>query len=239
MTPVPLHLQGRLNAFVAEEVMASMRHSVVNDLTALAALCYRLKVEHLVKLSDAATSTSAHDLIDSIQGYVGTASRRLAVTFLPEPGPRPRPLEVNTILKSLARAMTPPSGIALKGPSSESLLLRIDQVELELAVACLLANAYDAVAASGGPVQLRCNRGPGETIHIEVTHEGAPLGAKALMRVFDPFFSTKPGHLGLGLNIARRIAARWGGTLELTTGDHRGVVSTLSLPLSPSLAGEA
>ena len=51
--------------------------------------------------------------------------------------------------------------------------------------------------------------------------------------MFEPFFSTKPGRLGLGLNIARRIAGRWGGTVDLLPGQSRGVVSTLSLPLVP------
>jgi C4-dicarboxylate-specific signal transduction histidine kinase len=239
MTPVPLHLQGRLAAFIAEEVMASMRHSVVNDLTALAALCYRLKIEHLVKLPDAESSKSAQELIDSIQGYVGTASRRLAVTFLPEPPPRPQAIDIAPTLVALTRQMPPPAGCSFEGPGAVALSLRIERVELELAVACLLANAYDAVAGSGRHVSLRCGTGEHETIKIEIAHDGAPLSAKARAKVFDPFFSTKPGHLGIGLNIARRIAGRWAGTLDLGTGEQRGVASTLTLPISPARSGEA
>ena len=67
---VPPHLQERLASFIAEEVVSSLRHSVVNDLTALAALCYRLKIEHTSDLGPTSASRSAHELLENIQAYV-------------------------------------------------------------------------------------------------------------------------------------------------------------------------
>jgi two-component system, NtrC family, sensor kinase len=237
MTRVPAHLQERLGSFVAEEVISSIRHSVVNDLTALAALCYRLKIEHIIQMSDEGAARAAQDLLDNIQAYVKAASRRLEVTFLPATPPTPRALDVPAVVRSLIERMPAPTGVELEGPASQPLPLRMDEDELELALACLLTNAYDALA-QGGRVRLRCAEGPAETIRIDVEHDGAPLGSKARSRVFEPFFSTKPGRLGLGLNIARRIAGRWGGTVELQAGPSRGVVSTLSLPCSPQRSSE-
>ena len=236
-TPIPLHLQERHGSFVAEEVISSIRHSVVNDLTALAALCYRLKIEHIIQMSDETAARAAQDLLDNIQAYVKAASRRLEVTFLPSTPPTPRAVDVAAVLRSLVERMPAPRGVVLEGPGSEPLLLRVDEDELELGLACLLTNAYDALT-EGGRVRLRCSEGPAETIRIDVEHDGAPLGSKARSRVFEPFFSTKPGRLGLGLNIARRIAGRWGGTVELQAGPSRGVVSTLSLPQSPQRSSE-
>ena len=100
-----------------------------------------------------------------------------------------------------------------------------------------LARITDRYAYFVG-LRLRCAEGPAETIRVDVEHDGAPLGSKARSRVFEPFFSTKPGRLGLGLNIARRIAGRWGGTVEIQGGPARGVVSTLSLPQSPQRSSE-
>jgi signal transduction histidine kinase len=116
--------------------------------------------------------------------------------------------------------------------------MRIEQAELELATACLLANTYDAVSASGGTVRVRCANGDDDTVRVEISHDGAPLSTKARSRVFDPFFSTKPGHLGLGLNIVRRIVGRWGGTFDLAPGEPKGVISALVLPLSPTRSSE-
>jgi signal transduction histidine kinase len=233
MTALPQHLQGRLSAFVAEEVMSSVRHSVVNDLTALAALCYRLKIEHLVRIDDQGAARSAHDLLDNIQAYVGTASRRLALSFVPEPAPMPPALDARATLAAVASRMPAPAGVSVEIPGEGPVSIHIDGPDLELAVACLLANAYDAVSATGGPIRLRCEQDGPQNIRIDVEQDGAPMGAKVRQRVFEPFFSTKPGHLGVGLNVARRIAGRWGGTLELATEQSKGVVSTLSLPVTP------
>jgi signal transduction histidine kinase len=234
MTPLPQNLQARLSAFVAEEVMSSVRHSVVNDLTALAALCYRLKIEHLVRIDDQGAARSAHDLLDNIQAYVGTASRRLALSFVPEPAPMPPPVDARATIAGVAARMPPPPGVTLVGPGEGVVTIQIDGPDLELAVACLLANAYDAVAhAGGGPIRIRCEQDGPQNVRIDVEQDGAPMGAKVRARVFEPFFSTKPGHLGVGLNVARRIAGRWGGTLELATEQTKGVVSTLSLPVTP------
>ena len=237
MTSVPVHLQERLGSFVAEEVISSMRHSVVNDLTALAALCYRLKIEHIIQMNDESAARAAQDLLDNIQAYVKMASRRLEITFLPSTAPTPRPIDVPAVLRALVKRMPAPEGVELEGPGEKALVLRMEEDELELALACLLTNAYDALT-QGGRVSVRCAEGPAETIRVDVEHDGAPLGSKARSRVFEPFFSTKPGRLGLGLNIARRIAGRWGGTVELQAGPARGVVSTLSLPQSPQRSSE-
>jgi signal transduction histidine kinase len=229
MTPVPAHLHSKYSAFIAEEVMGSIRHSVVNDLTALAALCYRLKVEHLAQLTDMTTSKAAHELIDSIQGYVGTASRRLAVSFAPEPAEPVRNVDVNALLRAIARQMPPPAGISVKEPAPEPAWLRVDPLELELALALLLANAYDA--AEGPVVRLRSEGAANNTLRIEIVNDGPVPDEHALTSAFEAFFTTKEGRLGLGLNIVRRIAARWGGTLDLSPGeDGRGVVTRLSLP---------
>jgi signal transduction histidine kinase len=234
MTPVPQHLQARLGAFIAEEVMSSVRHSVVNDLTALAALCYRLKIEHLVRIDDQGAARSAHDLLDNIQAYVGTASRRMALTFVPEPAAQPAPLDARATVAAIAKRMPPPAGVSIQAPTGEPLPLHVDEPDLELAVACLLGNAYDAVAVTGGELRVRCEPDGPQNVRIEIQQDGPPLGAKVRARIFEPFFSTKPGHLGVGLNVARRIAGRWGGTLELAADAPRGVVSTLSLPVSPA-----
>jgi signal transduction histidine kinase len=233
MTPMPQHLQARLGAFIAEEVMSSVRHSVVNDLTALAALCYRLKIEHLVRIDDQGAARSAHDLLDNIQAYVGTASRRLALSFVPEPAAAPPALDARATVAATATRMPAPPGVSVDVAGGDPLALHIDEPDLELAVACLLANAYDAIADTGGQLRVRCEPDGPQNIRIDVEQDGAPMKDKVRARIFEPFFSTKPGHLGVGLNVARRIAGRWGGTLELATDSPRGVVSTLSLPVTP------
>jgi signal transduction histidine kinase len=231
MTLIPLHLQERLHLFIAEEVTSTLRHSVVNDLTGLGALCYRLKIEHAGRLEDRLDALSGPELLANIQRYVKSASHHLAGGFLPEPLEGALADVVSTASRLLAR-MPPPDGVAVDGPASGALLsARIEAGELELALACLLANAFEAAApAEGHTARVRCEREGLETLRIEIAHDGPAPEDDTRDRMFDPFFSTKPGRLGLGLNIVRRIAGRWGGLVELDVGEKVGVVTRLTLP---------
>lgn len=238
MKYVPVHLHQLFALYQAEEVVSSIRHSVVNDLTALSALCYRLKIEHVIPLAETESGRSAQDLVENIQAYVKLASRRLEVAFLPAGMPAAAAVDVAAALRELVARMPGPRGVVVQvqpeAGQGASPSLVIDAAELELAVACLLENAFESLdAGAGGRVILRAAAGPNDTVRIEVEDDGATLGSKARGRVFEPFFSTKPERLGLGLNIARRIAGRWGGTVDFLPQVERGVVSTLSLPRVP------
>jgi signal transduction histidine kinase len=101
-----------------------------------------------------------------------------------------------------------------------------DPNELALAVRCLLENAVEATGLNGD-VHVRAGQ-VGTRYVIEVEDAGA--GILDSQAVLEPFHTTKPGHAGLGLNIARRIVERYGGVLvfrERSTGS--GVALELEL----------
>jgi hypothetical protein len=92
---------------------------------------------------------------------------------------------------------------------------------LHHAVANLLANALDAVDASGstGRIAVRVARAPGELprAQVRVADEGTGVSAGARERLFTPRFTTKaPGKgSGLGLAVARRMLRASGGEVRL------------------------
>ena len=51
-------------------------------------------------------------------------------------------------------------------------------------------------------------------------------------RALEPFFSTKPGHLGIGLCLANSIWRRHGGTLSIRSSPGRGTVVQLAYGVS-------
>ena len=65
---------------------------------------------------------------------------------------------------------------------------------------------------------------------IEVVDDGPGLSGEAAQHALDAFFTTRPGRLGLGLNIAKRTAARSRGTLELGAAEGRGTRAAIVLP---------
>jgi signal transduction histidine kinase len=108
--------------------------------------------------------------------------------------------------------------------------------ELVLGIRCLLDNALDATP-SGRRVQVRAGPTADGRYRIAVRDEGPGFPEQG-RDAFRAFTSTKVGHLGLGLNIATRIARRYGGDVEVdATG--RGACVLLWLPLagSPPEAG--
>ncbi len=84
----------------------------------------------------------------------------------------------------------------------------------------LLANALDAVDVErdGGRVAVRILDAPGGAgVEVRISDEGAGIPEEARGRVFEPRFTTKSAGKGsgLGLHVARRLMARYGGSVGL------------------------
>ena len=110
--------------------------------------------------------------------------------------------------------------------TSEPLELEADLETIAFAVRCLLENAAEATAS--GNVGVAAERDEDQCV-ITVTDSGP--GFTNTVRCLERFESTKPGHLGLGLCMARRIASRLGGDLEIGNPELGAQVS-LRVPLA-------
>ena len=102
--------------------------------------------------------------------------------------------------------------------------------ELAVAIYCLVENALDAlVETGGGAVAVSCHQ-RGDRSVVEVIDDGPGLSSEAATRALEHFFTTRPGRLGLGLNIAKRTASRSRGELELGAAHRRGTRAAIVLP---------
>jgi len=100
-------------------------------------------------------------------------------------------------------------------------------IALREVVAALVLNAMEAMSG-GGTVTVRARDVEGG-VELVVADAGEGIGPEAAARVFDPFFTTRPGHLGLGLTVARAVILRGGGRLDLRSGAP-GTTVTIWLP---------
>lgn len=105
-------------------------------------------------------------------------------------------------------------------------VIEADPLEVALAVRCLIENAVEAAGAA----RVTAEAAEGWYV-IAVADEGPGLGAEERSLAFEALRSTKPGHAGLGLNIATRVARRYRGTLSLEAAAV-GTVARMSLPLA-------
>ena len=107
-----------------------------------------------------------------------------------------------------------------------------DPVQLQQVLLNLLLNAMDALGdqpAAERHVALRV-RSVNATVEAAVSDIGHGIRADQLSRLFEPFFSTKPRGLGLGLAISRDIIEAHGGRLWAENNEAGGATFTFSLP---------
>jgi len=124
----------------------------------------------------------------------------------------------------------------------DGLSARADCARLHRAVLNLLLNGIQAMP-DGGTLTLtaRAVRGAGAgggRVEIAVTDTGVGIAREDLERIFEPYFTTKPGGTGLGLALAHRIVEEHGGTLTAESeGPGRGATFRAHLPAAEPAEG--
>jgi two-component system sensor kinase FixL len=121
---------------------------------------------------------------------------------------------------------------------TERLPVHVDRIQIEQVLVNLMQNAVDAIREAGTEtreIRLRTSRGEGGIAEVAVDDTGTGVSAAAADRLYEPFFTTKPDGMGMGLAICLTIAEMHRGRLfvEPRTGEH-GTTVRLLLPLEGS-----
>jgi two-component system sensor histidine kinase HydH len=96
-------------------------------------------------------------------------------------------------------------------------------------------NALQAMT-EGGALVVRTSRDRGWA-EVVVADSGPGIEADVLPHIFDPYFTTRPRGVGLGLAIAHRIVEGHQGTMDVETGAGKGTTMIVRLPVAGGLAG--
>jgi len=111
--------------------------------------------------------------------------------------------------------------------------VRADRVQIQQVVLNLLHNAMDAVeqrAAGARRIVIACRTVNGHALRLSVHDSGPGLEPGTEEMVFDPFYTTKRGGMGMGLSIVRSIVEAHGGTVRAANDSGRGAVFEVMLP---------
>ncbi|MGZ3355412.1 MAG: two-component system sensor histidine kinase NtrB, partial [Isosphaeraceae bacterium] len=116
-----------------------------------------------------------------------------------------------------------------------------DRIQLQQVVMNLLLNAFDAIGESWSEnrtVLVETSQHDAE-IQVTVRDSGAGITPDTLERLFQPFNTSKPNGLGMGLSISRSIVGLHGGRLWGENNSGPGAVFSFTLPVVqvPALAG--
>jgi PAS domain S-box-containing protein len=106
-----------------------------------------------------------------------------------------------------------------------------DRVQLQQVILNLAHNAVQAMAEQPGQsraLTIRTAAGSGE-VTLSVTDTGPPIKHSLLERMFEPFYTTKAGGLGMGLAISKSILDAHHGRIWATRNVDRGVTMHVAI----------
>ncbi len=117
--------------------------------------------------------------------------------------------------------------------SAASPPIQVDRVQIQQVLVNLVSNAVEAMATS--PADRRrmtiLTSVHDAVVEVAVSDRGVGLPPGSETKIFEPFTSTKPEGLGMGLSIARTIVEAHGGRLWATSHPEGGAVFHFTLPL--------
>jgi signal transduction histidine kinase len=224
---------------IAEEVTSTLRHDLRNKFAAVRNAVFY--IERSLTRSD----SMKHDprvgrflslVCEQLDAADGLLDQKSAHEGLVRPALEP--IRVGACVERALSERPAPEHVEVTVSLEDRAELPLNADEVTLAIGSLIDNAFEAVSSGspsgdvpGSSVAVRTEE-DGEFVRVSVEDGGPGMTAEQRARAMVPFSSDKPGHAGLGLNIAARVAARLGGHLELVDrGATPGALWIWSVPL--------
>jgi signal transduction histidine kinase len=110
-----------------------------------------------------------------------------------------------------------------------------NRVQLQQVILNLLVNAVDAIDSmtdSGRMLKITADRQEPSGVLITTEDSGPGMAPDDMSRIFEPFYTTKPQGMGMGLTICRSIVEAHGGRLVAAPSRLGGLAMQISLPAS-------
>lgn len=208
-----------------QALMADVSHQVRTPLAAL-----RLRLELLAQDADDNTATELAGAQEEIARLARMTSGLLAVARAENNTVRAAVVDVAAVARDRCETWRPVAGerdvrlgLVARGP----VLARLGQDHLEQILDNLLANALDALPASG--VIAVTVRADGRRVQLAVRDNGPGMGGERQRMAFRRF-TAGAGGSGLGLAIVDRLATANGGSASLSDTPGGGLTVTIDLP---------
>lgn len=223
------------------EMVSGIAHEVNQPLTAIAN--YASACRRLLQSGQVAPAELVEPLekIAAQAERAGQVIRGLRTLARRQEGQRQR-LDVNQLVREvlpLVEFDARQSGVQLRIRLSEGLpAVSGDAVQIQQVLINLIRNAIEAVAdgGHGDLIDVVTMLVEPQRVEIHVADRGPGVAADAAARLFEPFYTTKPQGMGLGLSICESIASAHGGELSYYCNEYAGATFALRLP--PAAASE-
>jgi C4-dicarboxylate-specific signal transduction histidine kinase len=222
---------GHLSASIAHEVNQPLAAAITNAGTGLRWL--------------AAQPPNLEQVRNALDRIVDNGKRasevigRIRALIKKEP-PRKDSFEMNEAILdviALTRSEVVKNGVSMQTRLAEDLPpIQGDRVQLQQVILNLIINAAEAMrGVSEGSRYLLISTGKAgsEGVLVAVEDSGPGLAPANIVRLFQPFYTTKPAGLGMGLPICRSIIEALGGRLWATANVPQGAIFQFTVPTHP------
>jgi PAS domain S-box-containing protein len=228
-----LSVAGQMAAMIAHEISQPLA-AVVNSVAAIrrllasrapgAAASVRELAEDI-----AAQADRAHEILRRLRRFI----RRESPDRLPEPI---KPL----VEEAVAFAMTGPEALGVTiscyfDPLVETVL--VDRVQIQQVIANLVRNSLQSMGETPRKeINVATRARDDQMLEISVTDSGSEVPDHFREKLFEPFQSTKPGGMGLGLSICRTILETQGGRIGYEPAFGGGSTFSFVIPVAADTA---
>jgi len=217
------------------QLTASITHEVNQPITA--AVTYALAARRFLS----AEPPNFHEVDDALSLIVKEGNRagevvgRIRALIKKVPARKDAVAINDAILEviALTRTEAANNSVSVRTQLAASLpRVQGDRVQLQQVLLNLIINAIQAMrdVGEGERELLISTRNEPDGVSVEVRDSGPGFAPAALERAFEPFYTTKPEGMGMGLSICRSIIEAHGGRLWATRCEPRGAVFQFTIP---------
>lgn len=214
---------------------AGVAHELGNPLNSLT--IHLQLIERRLKKLKAARDKDAAALADSIEVCQAEVRRLdgIITNFLEAIRPRPPDLVETRLAEVLDEVLRfqhselADRGIEVEAETPADLpLVMADRNQLKQVFFNIMKNAADAMQP-GGRLRIR-SRADDDSVYLLFGDSGAGIKQEDLVKLFQPYHTTKAGGHGLGLMIVQRIMRDHGGQIGIESKEDIGTLVTLQFP---------
>ncbi|MCX5862245.1 MAG: ATP-binding protein [Desulfomonile sp.] len=215
------------------EVARRIAHEIKNPLTPIQLNAQRLRRKYMDTLGEDAEvlNRCTHTIIDQVEQLKKMVNEFSNFARMPA---------ANPVLNNLNVLVREATELYLEGNESVNFqfeqddtipILDLDKEQMKRAVVNLIDNAV-AAAGEGGTVKVRTRYDKDLSIaSVEIVDNGSGIAPEDRERLFEPYFSRKPGGTGLGLTIVSTIVSDHNGFVRVRDNPDGGAAFVIELPV--------